>query len=53
MDYRDGDNRRSGMILNEDFNVFEDQKDADDELTRDALAGKTYLSFGCQPEVFH
>lgn len=38
MDYRDGDNRRSGMILNEDFNVFEDQKDADDELTRDALA---------------
>lgn len=33
-------NRRSGMLLNEDFNVFEDQNNVDEEMSKAALQGK-------------
>ncbi|XP_066928959.1 rho GTPase-activating protein 1-like [Clytia hemisphaerica] len=32
-----GDHRRSGMLLDEDFNVYEEQKETDEELSKAAL----------------
>ena len=32
-------NRRSGMLLDEEFNVFGEQKKADEEMSKDALEG--------------
>lgn len=31
--------RRSGILLDEDFNVYDDQKENDEELSKAALAG--------------
>ena len=36
--------RRSGMILDEDFDVFEDQKAADEEMSKEALKGISKLT---------
>ena len=35
----DSTNRRSGILLDEDHNVYGDQKETDDELSKAALAG--------------
>ena len=35
----DSTNRRSGILLDEDYNVYGDQKETDDELSKAALAG--------------
>ena len=31
--------RRSGLLLGEDFNVYEDQRKQDEEMSKDALEG--------------
>jgi len=31
--------RRTGLLLGEDFNVYDDQKKEDDEMSKDALKG--------------
>ena len=35
----DSTNRRSGILLDEDYNVYGDQKETDDELSKAALDG--------------
>ena len=39
----DSENRRSGILLDEDFNVYADQKETEDELSKAALAGLLYF----------
>ena len=40
-------NRRSGMLLDEDFDVFSDQERTDKDLEKQTLAGKVFLDFSC------
>ena len=42
-DTASGENRRSGMLLDEDFNVYEDQKETDEELSKAALQGLLFI----------
>ena len=41
----DSTNRRSGILLDEDYNVYGDQKETDDELSKAALDGMTGLIY--------
>lgn len=41
----DSVNRRSGILLDEDYNVYGDQKETDDELSKAALAGMISIYF--------
>ena len=39
----DDDNRRSGMILDEHFDVFDDQKADDEAMSKETLNGKSEM----------
>ena len=41
----DSANRRSGILLDEDYNVYGDHKETDDELSKAALDGITGLIY--------
>ena len=40
-----GNDRRSGIVLGEDFDVLEDEKKNDEEMAADTMSGMTWIPF--------